>query len=118
MSISPVSAVLALGMAANGASGSTFDAVLAALHSQAWDETTLHEALAGMAQALIGGDLGMDLDVANSMWLRQGLALRQSYLGTVDAYYAARVASLDFSSDSAPKTINAWVAKQTRNRIT
>jgi serine protease inhibitor len=115
--ISPVSVALALGMAANGASGDTFEGMLAAMHLGGWDEASVNEAMAGLAQELNDGDLGVDLITANSLWLRQGLPFRQSYLDAVDAYYAARVASLDFSSDSAPKTINAWVAKQTRNRI-
>jgi serine protease inhibitor len=116
--ISPVSVALALGMAANGAAGDTFEAVLAAMHLQGWDEAAMNEALAGLAQALSGGDLGVDLDVANSLWLREGLPFRQSYLDTVQAYYDARVDSLDFNSEGAPRTINAWVARQTQRRIT
>ncbi|MFO7696275.1 MAG: serpin family protein [Anaerolineae bacterium] len=116
--ISPVSVALALGIAANGASGETHEAMLETLHLTGWDENAMNEALAGLGQALNRGDLGVELAIANSLWLREGLPFRQSYLDAIDAYYAAHVSSLDFESVDAPDTINRWVAEQTRDRIT
>jgi serine protease inhibitor len=115
--ISPVSVALALGMAANGASGETFEAMLAAMHLSGWDEQGMNEALAGLGQALNDGDLGVDLAVANSLWLRKGLPFRASYLEAVQAHYAARVSSLDFGASDAAGIINGWVAEQTHDRI-
>ncbi len=116
--ISPVSVALALGMAANGASGETQEGIRAALHLQGWDEKAANQAFAGLGQALDGDDLGVELDIANALWLRQGLPFRTTFLDTVARYFGARVSGLDFSSSEAADVMNGWVADQTRGRIT
>jgi len=115
--ISPVSVALALGMVANGASGETHAGILKAMHLEGWSEEAANQALAGLTQSLTSGDLGVELDVANSLWLREGLPFRRTFLETVQAYYGAQVSALDFAAPDAAETINAWVAAQTHERI-
>ncbi len=115
--VSPLSIALALGMAANGASGKTLAAILKTLHMDGWGIDAANKGLSGLVHDLHGDSVGAELAVANSLWLRQGLPFRQDYLEAVRAHYQAHVSSLDLRAADAADTINAWVAEQTRERI-
>jgi serine protease inhibitor len=114
--LSPASVTLALAMILNGADGATHAAILEALHLSGWNETAANEAMAGLQQEL-GGDLGVELAIANSLWGREGMPFRPAFLEANRRYYAARIEALDFDDPDASKIINGWVNDQTRGRI-
>jgi serpin B len=115
--LSPPSVALALAMVLNGAAGETRAAILEAMHLPGWEDAAVNEAMAGLRQALTGGDLGVELAIANSLWGRVGIPFRAEFLATGQRYYAARIETLDFDDPAASETINAWVKAQTRERI-
>jgi serine protease inhibitor len=61
-----------------------------------------------------------EVRVANALWGEKTYPFRQSYLDTISKHYGSEGAfPLDFVNDpeAARKRINAWVQKQTRDRI-
>jgi serpin B len=57
------------------------------------------------------------LEIANSIWYRQGLTVLQEFVTTNQQYYDARVSSLDFDDAGAPGVINGWVSDKTQDKI-
>jgi serine protease inhibitor len=57
-----------------------------------------------------------ELSVANSLFVQNGFALRQSFLDALARDFGAGVRTVDFADDAAD-VINAWVKEQTRDRI-
>jgi serpin B len=57
------------------------------------------------------------MDIANSLWGRQGFPFSDRFIETNREYYKARITTLDFNSPDAPNTINRWVSDATRGKI-
>jgi serine protease inhibitor len=57
--------------------------------------------------------------VANALWAEKTYPFKQSYLNAIDWHYGASAFPVDFINASKParQRINAWVEKQTRQRI-
>jgi len=107
--ISPLSAYLALSMAANGAAGQTLMQMETAL---GMDCAALNDA----AQVLMGSDGALHL--ANAIWFRDDPALRVSdgFLGVCGDAYQALADAVPFD-DQTLAEINQWVARQTDDMI-
>jgi serpin B len=59
------------------------------------------------------------LDVANALWGQKGYGFRRQFLDFVEKYYGGRLNEVDFAgaAEKARQTINAWVEKQTNDKI-
>jgi serpin B len=114
--ISPLSATLALSMAASAAHGDTRAAMLTALR--------LDPAVDPSVQAkqtidrLMQSDANAQLDLAQAVWAQQGLVLDPAYVARLRSDYQAQLANLDFTSPGAPKVVNDWVDNATHHKIT
>ena len=115
--ISPVSVAMALGMAYNGAAGTTAEAMRGTLALGDMTETEVNEAYRGLIGLLRGLDPRVEFRIANSVWYRQEFTVLPSFLDAARTYFDARVEGLDFASSEAPTRINDWVAEQTEGRI-
>jgi serine protease inhibitor len=113
--ISPTSVALALALAANGARGATWRAIAQAL--ELGDLDTLNRANADLMQTLSHLDPQIKLAIANSLWVRNDIALDPEFLHHCQTAYNAQVANLDFASPKSVSTINDWVAHQTNGKI-
>jgi len=62
---------------------------------------------------------GYELRVANRLWGRKGHAWEPAFLDLTRKHYGAGLQELDFRNDpeGARKIINAWVEKQTKDKI-
>jgi serine protease inhibitor len=60
-----------------------------------------------------------ELRVANALWGEKTYPFKKAYLSTINRHYGASAFPVDFRRDyeGARKQINAWVEKQTRDRI-
>jgi serpin B len=115
--ISPLSASMALGMAANGANGATYDEMRTALRLSGATREEVNVGYQSLIALLMGLDPGTQLDIANSIWYEQTFPFNASFLDESKQYFDARVQALDFRSPSAVTTINSWVSDQTNARI-
>jgi|GEM_PF-105031 len=115
--ISPTSIALALSMTYNGASESTKLAMANTMKIANIDIKKLNVESSGLIKLLSNPDPQVTLSIANSIWTKKGITFLQPFLTTNTAYYNAQIQSLDFSLSTAADTINAWVSKNTKEKI-
>jgi serine protease inhibitor len=115
--LSPLSVSMALGMTLNGARGETRAAMEATLEKQNLSPAEINDAYRGLIDLLEGLDPKVEVALANSIWYREGLPVRQAFVDTNRAHFDAEVAALDFSDPSASERINGWVDDETRGNI-
>lgn len=115
--ISPASIAIALAMAYNGANGTTREAMTRALELQGLSLAEVNAANAQFKNALENADPQVKLEIANSLWARQGVQFQSEFVKANKEFYQAEVAELDFNQASAITTINGWVSKSTHGKI-
>jgi serine protease inhibitor len=115
--VSPLSASMALGMAMNGASGTTFDEMRVTLGFGTASESEIDQGYKSLIALLRGLDPGVDFRIANSIWMREGFPVTPSFLDAGRTWFDAQATSLDFASPGAVKSINDWVSTATAGRI-
>lgn len=115
--LSPISLAGAFGPVAAGAQGETREAIGRVLRFPASD-AELHPRLGGLLRALESQSEGARVSIANALWLMQGYALKPAFVEVARTNYDAEVESLDFRNGAASAgRINAWVERETNNRI-
>lgn len=115
--ISPCSVGQALAMAYVGAGGETLaqmSKVMGIADIKMADFLATNKELQGL---LASGDSKVEVESANSLWARQGVAFEDSFVRRCRTDFDADAQSLDFRSPDAVKTINAWVQKATHDKI-
>lgn len=114
--VSPLSASLALSMTANGAAGNTLTEMTNVLgfSSSLNDMNSYHQKL---TSALLDLDNTIQLEIANSIWVKKGFRVYDSFVSANKEWYDADVRELDFSSSAATDVINKWCADKTNQRI-
>jgi len=115
--ISPASIAMALSMVYNGANGSTQTAMQKVLNYQGLSLNTVNNSSSALVASLKNPDPEVTLSIANSVWLKEGFTVNQSFLNTTQKDYQAKATILDFNSPSAPTTINNWVSSATDGKI-
>lgn len=111
--ISPMSILLALSMTENGALGDT----LAEFEAFAgMDIGTLNKYLSGYLASIPEKSDGFELESANSIWLRNGLDVKDAFLRANETYYGSQVYKSGFN-DETVGLINAWVSEHTHKMI-
>ncbi len=133
--LSPYSIQSALAMTFAGANGETRAEMARVLHFAPRDEN-IHSSFAALQKSLeemaattaknvgqskkIGGPSEpITLAIANRLFAQKGYGFRAAFLALVKNNYGAPMEPLDFAQNptGATKTINDWVAEQTRKRI-
>ena len=115
--ISPLSIAIALQMTAHGSAGATWKTMAGAMSLSGLSRPEVAAGNQQLREDLVNADKSVRLDIANSLWLRQGVTLQKPFVADCDKYYKAAVTTLDFGRPDAIATINDWVAKNTNGRI-
>jgi serpin B len=123
--LSPYSIETALAMTSAGARGPTAQQMARVLHLDPPDKA--HDAFAALTKDLTPGNnpdelRTFELVVANALWAQQGFDLNPTFVDLVKTRYHAGLEPVDFaasdaSREAARKTINAWVERQTQDKI-
>ncbi len=115
--ISPVSVGMALGMAYNGAAGTTRDSMQQSLELQGMSLNEVNEAYQSLIGLLRDLDPAVEFLLANSVWYRQDLTVVTAFLDNMTQYFGADVTAMDFDAPGAADVINGWVRDHTAGRI-
>ena len=114
--ISPVSLLLALGMTATGAEGQTREQMEAVLGMDVDAlSACMHGYLASLPVRNSSTSMGK-LNAANSIWVREGVSVREPFLQSAVDSYDAQVYSAPFDR-STVSAVNAWVSRHTDGMI-
>jgi serpin B len=116
---SPYSISAALAMTSAGARGQTLDEMTKTLHYPA--QETLHPGFQALTAGLNGDPnvrRGYQLSTANALWGQEGFGFRPDFLKLTRDHYGAGLREVDFGDEpTARRTINAWVEKETHDKI-
>lgn len=115
--ISPLSVSIALGMAWNGANGTTKTEMETALKMSGMSVTDINDYYKIMQTGLPAIDPTTKLNIANSLWYKTGFEVKPDFLKVNANYFNAYIKELDFSKTWAVDTINNWCAKKTNDLI-
>jgi serpin B len=118
---SPYSISTALAMTRAGARGQTAEEMDRVLHFGLSQER-LHPAAGALVRDLAGAGQkkrSYQLTVANALWGQKDYGFLADFLTLTRTHYGARLTEVDFlhASEEACKTINAAVARQTKDRF-
>jgi len=116
--VSPLSASFSLGMAMNGAAGTTLDEMRRTLgfgSAPMADVDAGYKSLIGLLTTL---DPSTTMQIANSIWYRNTFTFNQSFLNTGSSDFDATIKPLDFDDTKASlAAINGWVNDKTHGKI-
>jgi serine protease inhibitor len=115
--ISPISVAIALAMTYNGARGTTEQAIARVLGLEGLSLQEINAANRWLLSIGESSDAQLQITVANSLWVTQGILLDDDFVQQLRVAYLSEVASLDFTNPEAAITINRWVAKKTQEKI-
>lgn len=115
--ISPSSIAFALAMVYNGAAGETKEAMARALEVGEMPLEEVNHANSILKEILEKADPEVQLDIANSLWGREGISFKPDFIRRNKEFYGAEVAALDFGSPEAVSIINDWVQDNTNGKI-
>jgi len=120
---SPASVHTALSMTQAGAGGDTAVEMAKVLQLPKVKPSDLAMAYGQLIDAInaipeIERKPAYQLNVANALWLRQGMQFNKDFTGLADKDFHARATLVDFTkAEAAAKTINDWVEDKTNKRI-
>ena len=114
--VSPLSVSMALGMAMNGAAGTTLDQMRSTLGFGTKEVAAINAGYRGLIALESGLDPSTTFDIANSVWHRNTFPFHQSYLDLLKTSFDADVRSAPFDNTTVT-AVNTWVAAQTNDRI-
>ncbi len=115
--ISPASVSIALGMAYNGAEGTTRDAFEEVLNYEGLSREEVNEITRELIHVLVTNVDGNLLEIANSMWYDEDFPVEAEFISLNSHYFDAEVKEIDFRTAEAVKTINDWVNDKTNGKI-
>ncbi len=115
--LSPLSASMALGMTMNGARGETFSGMRSTLGFGTMESAEINASYRSLIDLLLGLDRSVDMRLANSIWVREGFPLHDSFVQSSRVSFDAKVSTLDFMNPASVQTINTWVDQSTNGKI-
>lgn len=117
---SPYSISTALAMTYAGARGETAQQMAKALHFLP-EHSPVHPAFSSIRSQVEQeqGKGGVELSIANGLWVEKNYSLLKGYHDLTDKHYGAVLNRVDFkhATEQARLQINAWVEEKTKNRI-
>jgi len=112
--VSPFSVYPALLMLSEGAAGDTRAELLAVLGLSSQVEA--REWFKSSSQRFLGVQPPAKTSIANSLWVRSGVPVKDGYVKTLETYYLAEHYSFGDTVDAA-RRINSWVCDKTNKLI-
>lgn len=115
--LSPTSASLALSMLANGARGQTQAQILKAVGLDGVAIGAVNAANRNLQSILANPDPQVELQVANSLWVKEGHRLAPGFEDLMRSQYQAEVRGVPFGDPRATTAMNDWVKAATKGKI-
>ncbi len=115
--LSPASIVWCLNMVLNGAEGKTKEEMARVLQVDGMNLTDLNNAYRDWKNSWVLIDPKVEIEVANSIWSKRGIAIRPEFIEINRTFLGSEVTELDFNDPRSLTTINSWVKNKTRSKI-
>ena len=116
--MSPVSAQMALSMLMNGARGNTLSQLRETMGLTEFSETLVNSYNHQLSEMLWSlSQNSAFTETTKGIWIQRAHPFHDEYLQTVQHYYDAEAAEVDFSKPEAIKQINRWANEKTHGLI-
>ncbi|WP_053782721.1 serpin family protein [Paenibacillus xylanivorans] len=115
--ISPYSIAAAIGMAYNGSVGETRREMAEVMGWSGLEMEQVNASQAALQQLLTHPGKGIQIGIANSMWMKDGIPVEETYQTTVQQTYEAEIRTLNGQPAQAKEEINQWVKQHTEGMI-
>lgn len=115
--VSPTSALMALLLAYNGASGDTKEEIADALSIVDMSNEQINEANKDLINRLEKESDVMQISVANSIWINDRFHFAKEFLQKADEYFHAEHEEIDVNNAASVDRINYWVKEATNEKI-
>ena len=115
--LSPLSVSFAMGMTSNGAKGETLQGINTAMEFNGFTQEAINIYYNKLITQLPNLDPNTKVNIANSIWYKQGFDVVPGFLTTNTDAYKAKVQALDFAAPTAKDQINQWVNGETQGKI-
>lgn len=115
--ISPLSISTALSMVYEGAGGTTRSDMAKVLNYEGIETAELNDSYKNLLLHLNSLDSKVKLSIKNSIWIRQGEAVKADFINTNEDVFDAYVSETDFSKSDAADRINRWISEATEGKI-
>ncbi len=116
--ISPLSVSYALAMTYNGAVGETEKAMAEVLGFEGLSLEAMNQSFHELTEYLTTLDSFTLFELANSIWYRQDVSVRDTFITLNQTWFDAAVMAMNFQASDAADIINQWVAAATHDKIT
>lgn len=113
--MSPLSMTMFMGMIANGCEGEERDEIMSTFRAEG-DIAEYNALLAKIASGMKTIDSKVEIELANSLWVREGAGCDKAYTDLIKEYYNADLFTEDFSGATLTK-INKWCEEKTHGGI-
>jgi len=101
----------------NGACGETREAFKRTLNLDDMELDEINSIFKAIARRIVTKSENVELSIANSIWSRKELKLKESFVEKSRKYYDSEIRSLDFSDPKSVEIINKWVDEKTNGKI-
>ncbi|OME85662.1 hypothetical protein BK122_01945 [Paenibacillus pabuli] len=115
--ISPYSITAAIGMAYNGSVGETRQEMAKVMGWSGLEMEQVNAFQAALQQLLTHPGKGIQIGIANSMWVKDGIPVEETYQTAVQQTYEAEIRTLNVQPAQAKEEINQWVKQHTNGMI-
>lgn len=115
--ISPYSITAAIGMAYNGSVGETRREMAEVMGWSGLEMEQVNAFQAALQQLLTHPGKGIEVGIANSMWVKDGIPVVEAYQTAVQQTYEAEIRTLNGQPAQAKEEINQWVKQHTEGMI-
>ncbi|TCK98230.1 serpin B [Natranaerovirga hydrolytica] len=115
--ISPFSITTALTMLYNGTDTFTKEEMKEVLHYDSYELSEINEAYQKLIISLLRADADVELDIANSVWIKDDFKPREMFVEQLRQYYFSEVFNRDFSDSNTVDEINNWINDATNEMI-
>lgn len=115
--ISPLSIIMAYGMAMNGAENETYSQMQDVIGLADLTREEINQAALELIELLTAFDENVQFNIANSIWIRDTFDVEPDFIDTNQHYFKALVEQTDFSDPATVDMINQWVSENTNGLI-
>ncbi|WP_010252629.1 serpin family protein [Acetivibrio cellulolyticus] len=114
---SPFSISMALSMVYQGAGTTTKDSIAKALNYTGMSNEEINQSYIDHLKYFKNLYPQVELNVANSIWLREGFEAKESFISKNQEVFNAQCSYLDFSDPSSCDVMNKWISDATKGKI-
>ena len=115
--LSPYGGSASLGMALNGAAGSTLTGMQQALGIADVTVASSNATFHGLTSYLLGADAAVTVRTANSIWTANGFPIRPEFADALRTNFDADARTVAFGTSAATQAVNAWASDKTSGLI-